>query len=675
MRTRGWGSVIAAAALSFACGSGKDSRSAAKRQYQIALTVTGPGAVVLSTGDQCRDRCMIAVTDGTHVTATAAPDSGAQLSGWSNACAGAGACDVTVVSDLALSATFSPVPPPPVRLYQLTISTKGLGSVISTPAGIDCGATCSASFASARQIALAATAAAGWRFDSWDGACQGSGSCAVGLAADTAVSATFVQSPPPPPPPVLRKLTLIFTGAGKGRVGSSAAALDCRAACSATVTEGTTVALVAAAEAGSTFAGWGGACTGQGACSVTATADATVQVDFEASPPPPPPDSCAGIAAPDPVAMQQWVHAEFPGSCGPGYGDGNGTLAFLHRHQAYALGIQYEALAFVTTANKFLQELEAAPGRGFIRVFEQPVGLLAGINSGSPFNAWSVGAWDSSGDRAGPDQPFRGERGLAVAADPGGGLLFAGLLSYTGTLADNNCEGCTRSGVMYNTSGHGVPTVRWGPAALDSKGNVLGAGVGTSSRSLVITDGASRFGAGNFSAQWFDRDGTSLTGEFILLSSSVPKDQITFETSPLIGGGLLVQSITFDGPPTYQRRVRPLVVVGSGATTVRLAPEWITSRSAARLKLARGGRAYAVLPNGAKGASCSQSVEVLAADGTSCGKSEYPIAPGTCDTGDVTSGADGTVIQPLPFSMETQREVSVGLVHTCTWRWWPGALR
>lgn len=34
------------------------------------------------------------------------------------------------------------------------------------------------------------------------------------------------------------------------------------------------------------------------------------------------------------------------------------------------------------------------------------------------------------------------------------------------------------------------------------------------SRSLVMTDGAPAFGADTVSAQWFDKDGTALTGEY-----------------------------------------------------------------------------------------------------------------------------------------------------------------
>jgi hypothetical protein len=45
----------------------------------------------------------------------------------------------------------------------LTVSTTGSGTVKSTPAGIDCGASCSAAFDSGAQVSLLPIAAGGWR--------------------------------------------------------------------------------------------------------------------------------------------------------------------------------------------------------------------------------------------------------------------------------------------------------------------------------------------------------------------------------------------------------------------------------------------------------------------------------------------------------------------------------
>ena len=111
MRLGGWG--VGTVALLCGCGSGLGSASAGTRQHQVSLTVAGSGAIQLSTGQSCRDRCTVAVAEGAQVTATATPDAGLKLSGWSGACSGAGACGFTVGNDLALGVTFGAVGPAP----------------------------------------------------------------------------------------------------------------------------------------------------------------------------------------------------------------------------------------------------------------------------------------------------------------------------------------------------------------------------------------------------------------------------------------------------------------------------------------------------------------------------------------------------------------------------------
>lgn len=76
----------------------------------------------------------------------------------------------------------------------LNVSRTGAGSgtITSSPAGIDCGSTCAASFATGTVVTLTATAASGSTFAGWNGGgCSGTGSCAVTLSASQTVSATF----------------------------------------------------------------------------------------------------------------------------------------------------------------------------------------------------------------------------------------------------------------------------------------------------------------------------------------------------------------------------------------------------------------------------------------------------------------------------------------------------
>src|SRR5438445_10835475 len=65
----------------------------------------------------------------------------------------------------------SPGPPPPVT-DQITVTLSGTGSgvVTSTPAGISCGTTCTATFTRGTSVQLAAVPSAGSTFTGWTGA-------------------------------------------------------------------------------------------------------------------------------------------------------------------------------------------------------------------------------------------------------------------------------------------------------------------------------------------------------------------------------------------------------------------------------------------------------------------------------------------------------------------------
>jgi phospholipase C len=77
--------------------------------------------------------------------------------------------------------------------YTLTVTPTGTGSgtITSSPAGIDCGTTCSATFSVGDQVTLTASANAGSYLVSWSGACSGFSSCSVTLNSDQSVGATI----------------------------------------------------------------------------------------------------------------------------------------------------------------------------------------------------------------------------------------------------------------------------------------------------------------------------------------------------------------------------------------------------------------------------------------------------------------------------------------------------
>ena len=82
-------------------------------------------------------------------------------------------------------------PPPTTARLTVTGSGTGAGMISSSPSGINCGQTCSATFNSGTAVTLAATPTGASTFAGWSGACSGTNSCSVTLSADTSVTATF----------------------------------------------------------------------------------------------------------------------------------------------------------------------------------------------------------------------------------------------------------------------------------------------------------------------------------------------------------------------------------------------------------------------------------------------------------------------------------------------------
>jgi photosystem II stability/assembly factor-like uncharacterized protein len=159
----------------------------------------------------------------------------------------------------------------------VTLAGTGSGSVTSSPSGITCPSTCSANFNSGTVVTLTAAAAAGSTFAGWSGACSGTGTCSVTMSAAKSVTATFNTAV------TTFALSVTLAGTGSGSVTSSPSGITCPSTCSANFNSGTVVKLTAVVGSGSTFAGWGGACTGTGTCSVTMSAAKAVTATFNSS--------------------------------------------------------------------------------------------------------------------------------------------------------------------------------------------------------------------------------------------------------------------------------------------------------------------------------------------------------------------------------------------------------
>ena len=171
--------------------------------------------------------------------------------------------------------------PPAPGAITLTVAVSGGGSGTVTGSGINCGAVCATNPATGATVSLTATAAPGSTFDGWGGACSGTGACDVIMNQSQNVTASFSTALPS-----RFDLMVSRSGSGSGSISSSPTGISCGSTCSTNFESGTTVTLSATPISGSTFAGWGGNCSGSASCVVTMNAARNVSATFTLNPGP-----------------------------------------------------------------------------------------------------------------------------------------------------------------------------------------------------------------------------------------------------------------------------------------------------------------------------------------------------------------------------------------------------
>jgi hypothetical protein len=182
---------IASSPLPVTVGAGGSNQHLCP-SYPLSMAKAGSGSGTVTSspaGIVCGAACSYAYPNGTIVTLTAAPAPGSLFAGWSGGgCTGTGTCLVTVSSNTAVTATFS-------LAETLTLSRKGdgAGTVTSSPAGIECGTTCSHAYTIGSSVTLTAAPVKGSSFAGWSGACSGKATCVVTMTTARAVTASFVK--------------------------------------------------------------------------------------------------------------------------------------------------------------------------------------------------------------------------------------------------------------------------------------------------------------------------------------------------------------------------------------------------------------------------------------------------------------------------------------------------
>lgn len=170
--------------------------------YALTVNKTGNGFGTVTSnpaGISCGSTCSSDFTEGATVTLAALATQGSTFEGWSGACSGTGACEVTMNEARAVTARFLDIPDP-VHLISVSKSGAGSGSVSSGPSGIDCGSTCAAEFVEGTTVTLTATASAGSSFGGWSGSCSGTGTCEITVDRAASVTASFAKIPDPGQP-------------------------------------------------------------------------------------------------------------------------------------------------------------------------------------------------------------------------------------------------------------------------------------------------------------------------------------------------------------------------------------------------------------------------------------------------------------------------------------------
>jgi hypothetical protein len=251
---------------------------------RLTITVIGNGAVS-GPGVACdtgSTPCLQDFNYGTSVPLTPTPVAGHRFTGWSQSCAGVGACTKLMTANYSVTATFKPQ-------FSLAVTKPGnaTGTITASasPVGVppfSCGvaaSVCGSTYLDGQVVTLTRSAPTTGRTFRWGDDCAFRGTnatCALTMHANASVSADYS----------LQRLgiTVVKNGGALGTVTGLGGAIDCGADCVEVVDYGTPVTLLAtpSSSPAAEFVSWVGCATASinASCSFTMTANRTVMVTF-----------------------------------------------------------------------------------------------------------------------------------------------------------------------------------------------------------------------------------------------------------------------------------------------------------------------------------------------------------------------------------------------------------
>lgn len=172
-----------------------------------------------------------------------------------------------------------------INNYNLIVSKSGNGSgtVISSPSGIDCGDTCTATVGLSETYKFLASPNTGSIFGGWSGCDSKDGNlCTVITKQDKTITAVFSKQ--------TYYVTITNSGSTNGVILSNdTSGIHCgtdawgtNSSCTATYNYGDSVTLTATSMTNKTFYGWSGQCTTSTTttCTFTVTSNKTVSIQF-----------------------------------------------------------------------------------------------------------------------------------------------------------------------------------------------------------------------------------------------------------------------------------------------------------------------------------------------------------------------------------------------------------